>query len=432
MNKHGLVSRLGLKFTAVSASAFIAAFLAYAAGCALILDWLYYSEYFDAYWNRKWETVMEGVQKHVAENRLGIRELQQEIGSKSSYHNMSLYFEKYDPADTEYWEGYSPEDYGGRKIICRDGIVYAYASPTEYYETVGKAVSLGIAAFVFFAILIPFFLRVLRRITRLSREMEILAGGELSYKIVSHGRDELAELGRSIEGMRRSVLEQMENENRAVLANSRLITSLSHDLRTPLTKLMGYLEIMKYGKCGREAERELYLQKAIDKAKQMQVLSDEMFRYFQIGQKEEPAPLAGQEAGTDSERESVSGPILLSQMLADQGYDLEKEGFTVRLPELEGDFRILVKVEDVRRIFDNIFSNLRKYADPRHPVLFLAQETGEEVRLSIRNHVRGQETRDSRGIGIPTIRSLLARNNGWLETEETGEMFCMTVAFYKQ
>lgn len=430
-----------MKFTAVSAIAFTIAFLVYLVSWEGILNWLYYSEEFDAYWNRKWETAMGSLQEYVRENQVGIRDLQQEIGSGSSYHNMFLYFEKYDSADTEYWEGYRPEEYGGKQITCRDGIVYAYARPTEYYENVGKAIALGLAALCFFVILIPFFLRVLKRITRLSREMDILAGGELSYKILSPGRDELAELGRSIEGMRCSVLEQMERENRAVLANSSLITSLSHDLRTPLTKLLGYLEIMKYGKCGNESEKELYLEKAIDKAKQMQVLSDEMFRYFQVGRKEdatgaerkgEMAVRTGQNAETDSEWELVSGPILLSQMLADQSYDLEKEGFVVKLPDIEGDFRLLVKVEDVRRIFDNIFSNLRKYADAQYPVLFSVEETTEEVRVVMQNHVRGQKPQDSRGIGLPTVRSLLSRNSGRLEIEETGKMFCMTVAFCKQ
>lgn len=403
----------------VSTAAFAAAFFIYLLSYEGILHWLYYSEQSEKYWNRKWDAVVEALQEHVTENEISTRELIRDFGQEANYQNVSLYFEKYDLENAEYRENYNPEDYGGRIINCRDGNIYVYVYPSGYYENVGKVIAMGCAAVGFFSVLIPFFLHIIHRILQLSGEMEILAGGELSYRIVSVGRDELSELGQSIEGMRCSVLEQMERENRAVLANSRLITSLSHDLRTPLTKLMGYLEIMKYEKYKNEAERELYLQKAIDKACQMQVLSDEMFRHFQVRQSADGVP----------EWEVVSGPVLLSQLLSDECYDLEKEGFETRLPAIGGSYQLLVKVEDVRRIFDNIFSNLRKYADFRQPILFEVEEAEEEAVIIIKNHIRTQKANDSCGIGIPTIRSLLSSNNGRLETQAQGKVFCMKVCF---
>lgn len=117
----------------------------------------------------------------------------------------------------------------------------------------------------------------------------------------------MAELGRSIEEMRLAVLEQMKRENEAILANSRLITSLSHDLRTPLTKLMGYLDILRLDRCRDEEQRAEYLRRASDKALQMRALSDEMFRHFQVGDPPEP----------EEGKEMVSGPVFLGQLLCD-------------------------------------------------------------------------------------------------------------------
>ena len=80
------------------------------------------------------------------------------------------------------------------------------------------------AAICFFLILLPYGFHIIRRITDLSSQMEILAGGDLNYHIAAPGQDELAQLGRGIEEMRQSVLDQMTRENETVLENSRLET----------------------------------------------------------------------------------------------------------------------------------------------------------------------------------------------------------------
>ena len=211
--------------------------------------------------------------------------------------------------------------------------------------------------------------------------MQVLAGGDLTYRVVSNGRDELAELGRSIEEMRLAVLEQMKRENEAILANSRLITSLSHDLRTPLTKLMGYLEILRHGKCRDEAQRAEYLRRAADKALQMRALSDEMFRHFQVGDSSE----------LTEEKETVSGPVFLGQLLAEQCFDLTDAGFSVEPPVLEGDYHLSVRTEDICRVFDNLFTNLKKYADPAAPIQVSVREEGERVVVALRNRA-GRKT----------------------------------------
>ena len=232
--------------------------------------------------------------------------------------------------------------------------------------------------------------------------MQVLAGGDLSYQVVSKGRDELAELGRSIEEMRLAVLEQMKRENEAILANSRLITSLSHDLRTPLTKLMGYLDILRLDRCRDEEQRAEYLRRASDKALQMRALSDEMFRHFQVGDPPEP----------EEGKELVSGPLFLGQLLHEQCFDLKEAGFSAEPPALEGDYQFYIRTEDICRVFDNLFTNLKKYADPACPFSFPCGRRGKLAAVELRNRAGKRDRTDSRGIGLPTVRTLLGTQRG--------------------
>ena len=76
-------------------------------------------------------------------------------------------------------------------------------------------------------------------------------------------------------------------------------------MRTPLTKLMGYLDILQHGKYGDEAQRAEYLRRAADKALQMRALSDEMFRHFQV---EAPPEPAAERAPQPAEEPAQEGP----------------------------------------------------------------------------------------------------------------------------
>lgn len=242
-----------------------------------------------------------------------------------------------------------------------------------------------------------------------------MAGGDLSYKIASVGRDELAELGRDIEGMRRSVLDQMARENASVLANSQLITSLSHDLRTPLTKLTGYLEILQHKKYKDESEHDLYLSKALEKAGQMQSLSDEMFRSFQVRQ----TNYAGLEKQSS---ESVPAKQMV-EILTDQCCDLQDEGFQVTISDSVSPCFIQIHRKDLQRIFDNLFSNLRKYADKEQLISVSVKELHDAVEITLKNYIRVQSSADSTGIGLPTIQSLLSKNGGKMEIDRTDNTF---------
>ena len=135
------------------------------------------------------------------------------------------------------------------------------------------------------------------------------------------GRDEISQLTASVEQMRLSLLRKTSEEQRALQQNSDLITAMSHDIRNPLTALLGYLDLAKNGQYRSEEELQSFLDAAYGKAEQLKTLTDELFRYSLLfGCKELPMQM-----------ESYDARLLLEQLLGESRVQLQQQGFMVQL-----------------------------------------------------------------------------------------------------
>ena len=170
------------------------------------------------------------------------------------YHDDSLIYESHtsDKKSTNLsQQEFDPnmEDPDNEYILTLHGDVnvraflYYYAGDAFYFW---MTVISGLFAFAAFSLCFVLLIsRKVAYITRLKEELDILSGGQLEYPVTITGKDELGELASGIDQMRRSIIKHQEVENQMRTANSELITAMSHDLRTPLTSLLAYLEIME-------------------------------------------------------------------------------------------------------------------------------------------------------------------------------------------
>lgn len=106
-----------------------------------------------------------------------------------------------------------------------------------------------------------------------------MEGGDLDHPITIQGDDELALLATSLDGLRLTLRQQQAEEAQAAAKVKSLITEMSHDLRTPLTTLLLYTEILRHHKYETEAQQDEYLAKIDGKARQIKQLSDNLFEY---------------------------------------------------------------------------------------------------------------------------------------------------------
>lgn len=321
--------------------------------------------------------------------------------------------EEFDPA----WENPDRE----YLLILGDGtetraFLYYYAEDIFYYWA---AILSGLIAFAVFSLcFIAFVHRKLRDIKRLKRELDILAGGDLRYPVTVKGEDELGELASGVDQMRRSILAHQEAEEQMRSANSQLVTAMSHDLRTPLTSLLGYLELLDRGKYDGEEQLRHFISQSLGKTLQIKDMADKLFEYFLVYSSEWEKP--------DMETADADG--LFQQFWGEYALSLENEGFSVELDfgELNGTVR--VNMDLLRRAFDNLYSNLRKYADQTRPLRLVCRREGNAVRLELINAISPQrDKKESTNIGLNTCRRIVQYHGGTFQAEETDGRFQVTV-----
>lgn len=270
----------------------------------------------------------------------------------------------------------------------------------EYAVNNILAVSLASVSFV--AVMLWYVRRVTMRIISLSREAAEVGAGDLEKPITARGEDEIAMLAGEMDHMRRSVIERMGNEKRAWEANSELITAISHDIRTPMTSLIGYLGLLKESPLPDERSRQFAVS-AYDKAMDLKGLTDELFKYF----------LVFGRSDLELNMERFDAGVLLAQLVGEAEFDLRDSGFEVRRIDLQGECAVEADPMYLKRVMDNLISNVRKYADKSRPVMLLCENTGGSVSICMSNYIAPRENRvESTKIGLRTCEKIMEHMGG--------------------
>ena len=239
--------------------------------------------------------------------------------------------------------------------------------------------------------------RIIARVNRLQHEVKEVAEGHLEHPIVATGFDEITRLAYDVENMRTSMLENIEKERKALQMNTELITSMSHDIRTPLTVLMGYVDIMK-SDLPPEEMREYVLasEKTVQRLKQ---LSDDMFKYFRaFGKGAEGITMEEYDAATLFEQLLAEHVLLLSE----SGYDVEYDISEL----LEGSSIVRTDAPHMMRIIDNIFSNIYKYADMESKVYIIGKKADDLAVFEFKNTTKINSGAESSKVGLKTCKRL--------------------------
>lgn len=291
-----------------------------------------------------------------------------------------------------------------------DGIYYvAITDNTRVREDLlNRAMGTVVAVLVLVSVLFWYTNRLTWKIIRLSQETATIGAGDLDGVITVDGVDEIATLASDIDGMRDAIIERMGNEKRAWEANSELITAMSHDIRTPMTSLIGYLGLLNNADSISEEERKRYLEAAYGKSLALKELTDELFKYFLVFGRSE----------LELHREDFDIHMLLMQLLGEAEFDLRDSGFNVQsIDRLEDGYLLNTDAAMLKRVIDNLVSNIKKYADRERPVVLLTDMKNGKVSVTASNGLstRGSGT-ESTKIGLRTCEKILDALGGEFTT----------------
>ena len=267
---------------------------------------------------------------------------------------------------------------------------------------------------VFILVLFALIHQKIRYINRLNRELKILGSGNLEYPVTIKGNDEITGLAEGIESLKNGILDQQLMKDEAEKANMELVTAMSHDLRTPLTSLIGYLELLTMQRYTDEAQMQSYLSHCREKAFQLKRMSDRLFEYFLVYGKRE----------RQYQFQELSCESLLEDLCNSQFFDWQEQGGSLacQIEELSGVVR--VDSDYLQRVIDNQLSNLKKYGDPAYPLEIRAEEKDGMLSIYVRNHIKKQDNlKESTQIGLRTCRKIIEEHQGSFGWYQEGDCF---------
>ena len=273
-----------------------------------------------------------------------------------------------------------------------------------------------LTAVVFFLILFLFLLgQKLSYIKSLTEGVDALRTHRLDYDLPLEGSNELTELAEGINYLSATERQLRARERELQEEKEQLIRGLSHDIRTPLTSILSYSQFLTAHPDCSPAQRQEYLTLMGQKAEQIR----ELTAILLDGARREPELF--EQAG------------LLMEQLAAQAEEMLEENFSVQT-DLSGcpPFRGCFDVGELQRIFDNLVSNIEKYAHPDKPVTFrIALEDGALVIRQRNVRKLLTERVESHRIGLNSIRHIAHSYDGSVEVQQTDEEFSIVIILRK-
>ena len=251
---------------------------------------------------------------------------------------------------------------------------------------------------------------------RLSYIREVLAGidalrsGQEDYVVPLEGSNELTQLAEAVNYLSRTQREVKEQERVLNEEKEQFIRALSHDIRTPLTSIMAYSELLTGANTVDSQEQTRYLELIQHKAGQIKDMTDILLD----GSKRNP--------------EYFEDARLLIEQLTAEFEEMLEDGFSIEAsldcPAFPGTF----DVQELRRIFDNLVSNVQKYADPDRPVKISISLEGVQLLIRQENAVRERiAPADGYQIGLRSIQRIAQNYAGQVDVQKDDAAFAITI-----
>ncbi|MBM7690447.1 two-component sensor histidine kinase [Enterococcus ureilyticus] len=254
-------------------------------------------------------------------------------------------------------------------------------------------------------------------------ELHYIADGNYDHRIPFELSGDLAKVVTSINGLVDSTVAAIEDERKIEKSKDELITNVSHDIRTPLTSIIGYLGLIEDRQFHNEADLLKYTHTAYVKAKQMKLLVDDLFEYTKVRQPSVPINTI-----------SFDMAQLIEQLAADFELEASKNAMTIQVNANPASIKMDGDTEKLVRVFNNLLSNALKYGKGGKNIVIDVEKVGTEVVVAVRNdgppipkksldqlfdrfyrveESRSQETGGT-GLGLAIAQSIIALHGGYI------------------
>lgn len=292
---------------------------------------------------------------------------------------------------------------------------------------------------VFVVVFIVSFLLIINRevkyIKYITRQVKTIADENFGSTLEIRGNDELAELCKSINSMSLELKNKFENEREIENTKTELITNVSHDLRTPLTAIIGYLDILKNKKYKSKEEAEEYVTTTYNLSVKLKRLIDELFEYTKLSSNDITLEFTDVDLGN-----------ILNQMLGEYTPIFESKNLKT-IKHIDEDISVKVDIEKIVRVLDNILSNAEKYSIKPSEIIVSTTKKENAALISIANkgeHINPEKLNkifekfyrvdtsrsnnvEGSGLGLAISKKIIELHNGEIWAECHGDMITVSI-----
>ncbi|MFC6206414.1 sensor histidine kinase [Levilactobacillus tongjiangensis] len=263
-------------------------------------------------------------------------------------------------------------------------------------------------------------------------ELHYIANGHFDHRIPFRVSGDVQRVVDSVNALVDSVINSMDEERAIEKSKDELITNVSHDIRTPLTSIIGYLGLIEDQQYHTKDDLLKYTHTAFLKSKQMKSLVDDLFEYTKVRQTDTPLSL-----------NNIDLAAMLEQLGASFELEAQKKGMTIGSTSEPATLMMEADPEKLVRVFNNLVSNALKYGDGGKEINLNAKRLSDnelEVRVTndgpkipkeslaliFERFYRVEESRSKEtggtGLGLAIAQSIVALHGGYIFVESDDEL----------
>ncbi len=278
----------------------------------------------------------------------------------------------------------------------------------------------------------------------ISAGIDEIAAGDLYKEILVSGNDEIANIAEKLNSMTAEIRQLIESEHQYEQEKDTLITNVAHDLRTPLTSVIGYLDLVRRNNQLSMEDKQKYVNVAYDKAKRLEKLIEDLFEFTKVGAELQIHPV------------EIDFKRFMEQMVEEFYPSFEAEGLECQCVMDDEDIMIVADGDLLARGVSNLISNSVKYGKDGKliKIRLKKDEAKRQVSLEIINYgkiiapedidhifdkfYRGEASRSTEtggsGLGLAIAKKVVQLHHGVISVKSDyhGTSFKMVLPFSKE
>ena len=276
-------------------------------------------------------------------------------------------------------------------------------------------------------------IKIVGYFNKISIKTEEMAAGKLGEPIEVKGNSILSKMAANLNVLNKGVKVSLNEQAKSERLKTELITNVSHDLRTPLTSIITYTELLKKNDLSAE-DRSAYLEIIDKKSQRLKGLIEDLFEVSKMAS-----------GNIELVKERVDLNQLLQQALAEYDSSLKESNLQFRVANTDKPLYAMVDGQKMWRVFDNLIGNIVKYSLENSRVYIQVHQFGNEAKITFKNvskyelndqseelyerFKRGDTSRhtEGSGLGLAIAKSIIELHEGSLDIETDGDLFKVNI-----